>query len=88
MSEDEKGPYQVFDHPVRSAVYNAMKEWPTDQGAITRTHRLAECLGFKDMNAMQTGMTDDHANICRMLAGPHGYIIYLALLARKQDAAL
>lgn len=65
----------------RSKVYNRLREW--EGGHCREVNLLAELLGYPDPNSMCKNFSEKDIQTCQKLSGPHGYVIYKALLARR-----
>lgn len=71
---------------LRCKVYDKFSEWGIQ---FTFTHarykHLCWLFGCQDL---EYRMDDKQSSMCHKLAGPYGYAIYKALLARKRDSLM
>lgn len=76
---------------LREIIYNRFREeWevvPNNPYNHSMVGHLCWLLGHKGVSEMLRNYTDEDARVVRLLAGPHGYTIYKALLARREAAA-
>ena len=68
---------RTYNSNLRCAVY---LKFPDE---IPSVDALVKLLGYKDFTDMQRNFTSEDINICRALAGPHGYTIYKMILAKR-----
>lgn len=69
-------------HEIRLAAHAALKRWGIQDDNYKNMYKL---LGYDVDEQWPIEMTDRDINILKMLAGPHGYAVYKALLARMKD---
>lgn len=70
-------------HEIRLTAHEAIRRWsgiPDDNYKY-----MYQLLGYNPDVFWPSEMTDRDINILKMLAGPHGYAVYKALLARMKD---
>jgi len=54
-------------------------------GISIKPLELARLLGYETYDEMKNRFSSQDADICRALAGPHGYTIYKMILAKNSD---
>ena len=66
---------------LRLTTYKLLRKWTTLQ--TEQTCYLAALLGYRDDNEMWAKWCEKDTELCKKLAGPHGYAIYKMMQARK-----
>lgn len=88
VDEDDNAWYNDTDIALRSkavrrfSIWSATLEWPWPDNQ----DRLAQLLGYKYYDEMLSNWNDNTRRKLELLCSPHGYAVYKAMLARKEEA--
>lgn len=68
---------------LRSKVYSQFRRWKIGYPTPDIFKHLANLLGYESIEELQINQNDHDEYLMRLLAGPHGFVIYQMLLRKR-----
>lgn len=68
---------------LRHAVYERFREWKINFSSPDSFKHLANLVGYESIGDLQINQNEHDEYLMRLLAGPHGFVIYQMLLRKR-----